>query len=238
MDAHPTTATAAPLPADPALLQQLIRELLAALHDARRDNDHLRARLDQLLRRLYGPRAERFDPNQPWLFPELAAPPSADTPVSLPPPPESAPAPRPTPHGRRRLPAHLRREVRRYELTEAERACPGCGQVRAEIGQEASEQLDWVPASLFVVEHQRVQYACRHCQEHVVTAPKPAQPLDKGLPGPGLLAQVVVSKYADHLPLHRQERILERHGVTLDRSTLCGWMAACAELLTPVYTLM
>lgn len=238
MDAPATPAAAAPLPDDPRLLQQMIRELLAALRERDRELDGVRARLDQLLRRLYGPRAERFDPNQPWLFPELAAPPSADTQVSLPPPPETTPAARPTPHGRRRLPAHLRREVRRYELTEAERACPGCGQCRAEIGCESSEQLDWVPASLFIVEHQRVRYACRCCQEHVALAPKPAQALAKGLPGPGLLAQVVVSKYADHLPLHRQERILERHGVSLDRSTLCQWTAAVAEALTPVYTLM
>jgi transposase len=94
--------------------------------------------------------------------------------------------------------------------------------------------LDYQPASLFVVEHVRCKYACLHCQEHVSTADKPVQPIDKGLPGPGLLAHVIVSKYADHLPLHRLERIFGRQGVELSRSTLCDWMAAAADLLTPL----
>lgn len=101
-----------------------------------------------------------------------------------------------------------------------------------------SEQLDYEPASLFVVVHRRCKYACPRCQEHVAVAPKPAPPIARGLPGPGLCAQVIVSKYADHLPLHRQERIFERHGLTLDRSTMCGWVAACALLLAPLYPLM
>jgi transposase len=88
------------------------------------------------------------------------------------------------------------------------------------------------------VEHVRPKYACKHCQEHVTIAGKPAQPIDKGLPGPGLLAQVIVSKYGDHLPLYRLERIFARHGVGLSRSTMCGWMAACAGLLSPLYQLM
>jgi hypothetical protein len=84
----------------------------------------------------------------------------------------------------------------------------------------------------------RPKFACKHCQEHVAIAGKPAQPIDKGLPGPGLLAQVVVSKYGDHLPLYRLERIFARHGVGLSRSTMCGWMAACAGLLSPLYHLL
>ena len=76
------------------------------------------------------------------------------------------------------------------------------------------------------------------CQEHVAIAAKPPQPIDKGLPGPGLLAQVITSKYGDHTPLYRQEDILARHGVTLSRATLCGWMARAAERLTPLYELM
>jgi transposase len=118
------------------------------------------------------------------------------------------------------------------------------------IGEESSEQLDYVPASLFVLEQVRCKYACSRCAATadplaspaapptVVTAPKPAQPIDKGLPGPGLLAHVIVSKYVDHLPLHRQEQIFERQGVELSRSTLCDWMAACAKLLTPLYQLL
>src|SRR5262249_22593201 len=112
-----------------------------------------------------------------------------------------------------------------------ERLCPQCGHERERIGQEVSEQLDYQPAALFVVEHVRATYACRHCQGHVTTAAKPAQPIDKGLPGPGLLAQVITSKYGDHVPLYRLERIFNRHGLELKRSTTCDWMAVCADVL-------
>jgi transposase len=106
------------------------------------------------------------------------------------------------------------------------------------IGEELSEQLEYVPSSLFIIVHARFRYACRPCQEHIALADKPQQPIDKGLPGPGLLAQTITSKYSDHLPLYRLEDIFARHGVELLRATLCGWMASCAELLTPLYDLM
>lgn len=226
---EPTAHDATSLPDDPALLQQMIRELLAVLHQRDRELDSVRARLDQLLRRLYGPRAERFDPNQPLLFglPKT-------TPVAPATPPPEPPQRRASPHGRRQLPKNLRRSKQVHELTEAQRRCPCCGELRRPIGQEVSEQLDYEPATLFIVEHRRTKYACARCQEQVAIAAKPPQPIDKGLPGPGLLAQVIVSKYDDHLPLHRQERIFARQGLVLQRSTTCGWMAACAELLRPL----
>ncbi len=226
---EPTTHDAPSLPDDPAVLQQMIRELLAVVHQRDRELDSVRARLDQLLRRLYGPRAERFDPNQPLLF---ALPVTTQAPALPPSPPE--PARRARPHGRRQLPKNLRRVHQVHELTEVERRCPCCGEVRRPIGQEVSEQLDYEPATLFIIEHRRIRYACARCQEQVAIAAKPPQPIDKGLPGPGLLAQVIVSKYDDHLPLHRQERIFARQGLVLQRSTTCGWMAACAELLRPL----
>ena len=150
------------------------------------------------------------------------------SPAPPPPPDEPPPSPRrqSKPHGRRRPAPDLRREPRRYELTPAERLCPECGSARAEIGVESTTQYDYQPAEVFVIEHQRVKYACRCCAGQVVTAPKPPQPLDKGLPGPGLLAHVAVDKYLDHLPLHRTEQRLERLGVPLSRSTMCDWMAA------------
>jgi transposase len=226
---QPTPHDAASLPDDPAVLQQMIRELLALLHQRDHELDGVRARLDALLRRLYGPRAERLDPNQPLLF---ALPEATSAPAS--PPPTEPPAQTARPHGRRQLPKNLRRVKQVHELSEAERRCPCCGELRRPIGHETSEQLDYEPASLFIVEHRRVKYACARCQEQVVIAAKPPQPIDKGLPGPGLLAQVIVSKYDDHLPLHRQERIFARQGLVLQRSTSCGWMAACAELLRPL----
>jgi transposase len=101
-----------------------------------------------------------------------------------------------------------------------------------------SEQLEHTPASLFVIEHVQVTYACRKCQEQVVTAPKPPQPIEKGVAGPGLLAHVITAKYVQHLPLYRQEETFARQGVLIRRSTLAGWMAQAAECLFPLQTLM
>ncbi len=84
----------------------------------------------------------------------------------------------------------------------------------------------------------RLTYACRACEEQVVTAAKLAQPIAKGMSGPGLLAHVITSKYSEHLPLYRQQDILARHSVTLSRATLCGWMARAAEVLEPLYQVM
>jgi transposase len=247
-DARPTTPETladptAALPDDPIILQQMVLELLATLRDTRRQNEELQHRLDLLLRRLYGPRTERFDPNQPLLFPdafEAVAPEVSEPGNAVPPEPEpgAAPTKKLRPHGRRALPKNLRRVPRVYELTEAERRCPECGESRVQIGAEHSEQLDYEPATLFVIEHVRCTYACPHCEGQVVTAGKPAQPIQKGLPGSGLLAHVITEKYADHIPLNRQEHRLARQGVELSRSTLCDWMAGAAKVLEPLYDLM
>lgn len=235
----PAEATAA-LPDDLAVLRQMVCELLEALRQTRRENEQLRHRLDLLLRRLYGPRTERFDPNQPLLIPDAFEPVTPEPADEAPPPPEADPQPKKKarPHGRRPLPKDLPRKPQRHDLTEAERRCPECGGTRIPISEEHSEQLDYHPASLFVIEHIRCTYACRHCEGQVVTAGKPAQPIDKGLPGPGLLAHVTTDKYVDHIPLNRQVRRLARHGVDLSRSTLCDWMAGTAKILEPLYELM
>ena len=89
-----------------------------------------------------------------------------------------------------------------------------------------------------MIEHVRPKYACRACEAHVVIAERLPEPIEKGLPGPGLLAHVAVSKYADHLPLYRLEGIFRRFGVELSRSTMCDWMAVAAELLEPIVKLM
>lgn len=192
-----------------------------------------------LLRRLYGSRQERIDPSQLTLFDadelqalvdEAAA---SDAAATSEPPTSDTFTKRG--HGRRELPRNLPREQVRHELPEEERLCPCCGEVRQPIGQETSEQLEYIPGTLKVIEHVRVKYACRGCQEQVAIATKPPQPIEKGLPGPGLLAHTVLSKYGDHLPLYRQEDILARYGVLLRRSTLCGWTAAAADLAEPLY---
>ena len=230
-DASKSSNATPPLPDDPAVLKQMIAELLTTLRQRDHELEGVRARLDQLLRRLYGPRAERVNPDQLLLFADLM--PSAPAP-----PPEaegrsSSAAPRG--HGRRQPPRALPRIRVTHEVPEAERLCPSCQQPRDVIGVETSEQLDYQPAALFLLVHERTKYACKRCAEHVAIADKPAQPIDKGLPGPGLLAHVVTCKYADHLPLYRLERIFERQGVELARSTLCDWMRDAAELLQPLH---
>jgi transposase len=237
---------APPLPDDPVVLKHMILELLDALHKSQHECEGLQQRLDQLLRRLYGPKAERFDPNQPWLLPELATA-NADhngaTAAPTPPAEYDATAtaaakPKRPGHGRKPLPADLPRRRIEHSLPEAQRVCPGCGEVCRKFGAEISEQLDYQPASLFVQQHVRFKYACPQCHDHVTTAPVPAAVIDKGLPGAGLLAQIVASKYADHLPLHRLERILGRHGIDLSRSTMCAWVAHVAAMFRPVVDLM
>jgi hypothetical protein len=172
----------------------MIAELLRTLRSERRDKEALQARLDALLRRLYGPRPEPANPQQPLLFPAVE---------TAPPPPAPEPAAEPArqrgrtnrPHGRRRPAGTLRQETRRYELTTAERLCPACQHERPEIGVETTKQYDYQPAEVFVIEHQRVKYACKHCQGEVTIAAKPPQPINRGLPGPGLLSQILVDKY-------------------------------------------
>src|SRR5690606_31805881 len=114
-------------------------------------------------------------------------------------------------HGRRRVPKTLQRLTLEYTLAPEERTC-SCGQVCERIGDESSEQLDWVPSSLVVLEHIRVKYACQLCEGKVAIAPVPDQVIEKGLAGTGLLSYVLTSKYSDHLPLHRLESIFKRHG--------------------------
>jgi transposase len=234
----PAVIDPAKLPDDMAVLKQMIVELILAARRDRRDLAELQQRLDALLNR--GRRPDSTDPNQPLLFPEMTEP--AVAPVAPAPPPpveeQSRRRGKRTPHGRRRPSRELRHEPRRYELTAAERLCPECGVERPEIGVESTKQFDYKPAEVFVIEHQRVKYACKCCEGHVAIAPKPPQPIDKGAPGPGLLAQILVDKYQDHIPLHRSEQRFERLGAPMPRSTMCDWMAACAALLTPLCQLL
>ena len=140
--------------------------------------------------------------------------------------------------GRKKLPDNLERKRIEHTLSEAERICPCCNEVCVKFGEDVSEQLDYHPASLFVNQHVRFKYACQKCHDHITVAHVPIAVINKGLPGPGLLAQIAASKYADHLPLHRLERILSRHGVDLSRQTMCDWMAHVARMLNPLVDLM
>ena len=213
------------------------RELAATVQEQQRLTARLQHQVEQLLKRLYGPRAERIDPAQLVLFAqELAAAPQPEVT-----PEEQAPATTLVPkkgHGRKPLPKDLPRQRIVHDVAAQEKICPECGANKKRIGEEVSEQVEYVPASLFILEHVRPKYACACCQEHVVVADKPAKLIEKGLPGPGLVAHVITSKYCDHLPLYRQEFMLARHGVELSRKTLCGWVMTTADKVQRLVELM
>jgi len=131
---------------------------------------------------------------------------------------------------RRPLPDHLPRES---IVHESACACPDCGGVLRPAGEDVAEMLEWVPERYKVIRHVRPKFACVKC-EKLVQAPAPSRPIARGLAGPGLLAHVLVSKYADHLPLYRQSQIFARDGIDLDRSTLADWVGGASELLAPL----
>ena len=132
---------------------------------------------------------------------------------------------------RRPLPEHLQREVHTH--MPGHEACPDCGGRLRELGEDVAEMLEYVRSCFKVLRHVRPKLSCDAC-DRIVQAPAPSRPIDRGLAGPGLLAHVLVSKYADHQPLYRQSEIYAREGVDLDRSTLAGWVGATSELLTPL----
>ena len=248
----------AELPDDPLVLKRVlverealiaqIKEEAAAQLDAQRERleaEH-QAVVAALLRRMYGPRCERFDPAQLFLFGQLVD----RLPLDAKSIEEEAGEELSTrrvkkrhEHGRSALPDHLPRIEILHDLSDAEKLCPCCGEVRCRIGQEESEQLEYHPASFTVLVHVRPKYGCRRCDEegynpNITAAPMPPQPIEKGLPGPGLLAYVVVSKLGDHLPLYRLENIFARQQVHVARSTMCAWMAAAGELVRPLVDLL
>lgn len=190
----------------------------------------------ELLKALRGKQREHVDPNQLLLF-ELGELESLIQEKRE----DAAPAARRRKqHGRKLIPDGLPQEVIEYELPECERLCPQDGQPMSRIRWEESKQLDYIPAKLKVMIHRRAVYACSHKHDAatLITAPKPTQPIEKGLAAAGLLAQVVVSKFGDHLPGYRQEDIFSRHGVNIRRSTIYDWLAAVADLCEPLVQLM
>jgi transposase len=228
------------------LLRAERQQFIEEQHRNTRTIEGLQHQLQCLLRRLFGRSAEKVDPKQLLLFNDLLQQLAPETPAAEPVAPEAPTTPKPANgHGRRRLPANLERRQVVHDLPEEEKPCPCCGKMRHVIGRETSEQLDYVPAKATVVEHVRLKYACPACEAQaaesgpqITTAEKPLAPIEKGLAAPGLLAYVIVSKYSDHLPLHRLETILQRHGIDIARSTMCDWAAQCADIFRPLYCLM
>lgn len=197
----------------------------------------LRQIILDLQRHRFGRRSERLDADQLQLALEdleqalaalEAAPEAADQAVEV---RRARPTRRQVNRGN--LPDHLPREEIVVDI--ADKSCPCCGGALHPIGEDVSQRLDTVPARLRVLVTRRPKYACRSCQEGVVQAPAPARIVEAGLPTEALLASILVSKYADHLPLYRQAQILARQGVDLDRSTLADWVGRAAWYLKPVH---
>jgi transposase len=208
--------------------------------------DHLKEEHAELLetlallrRYLFGPRRERCtdDPDQGHLF-DLPTEPEPG-PASLTPAPDDVAAPRPRPARtpRRARFEHLPHIRIEHDLTEAEKTCSCCGAPKVRIGEDESRELEYIPARLEVRVHILPKYACSRCRDGVASPPVPPKPTPRGMGGPGLAAFVVVSKFADHLPLYRLEDILTRHGVYLSRSTLCDWVRDAALVLEPLAAL-
>ena len=132
---------------------------------------------------------------------------------------------------RKPLPEHLKREeVIHKPDTDC---CPDCGGGLRHFGDDVSEQLEYVPESFKVIRHMRPKFTCTDC-DRIIEAPAPSRPIERGLAAPSLLAHVIVSKYADHLPLFRQSEIYARQGVDISRSTMAGWVGAASDLLGPL----
>lgn len=210
-----------------------------------RDYEFLLARFRARLAKMFGRSAERLHPDQLAIaFGELESVAAELTPEPVKPESSEAPdaedadrAPKHKSNGRRgakTLPKGLERVRVLEDLAAEDKACRDCSKPMAQIGEDVREELDYVPASLVIKEHVRPKYACPHCHSGVHSAAPAAQVIPKALAGVGLLTHVLVSKYVDHLPLHRQEAIFVRQGVELSRSTMCDWIEGICDRLAPL----
>jgi transposase len=224
------------LPDDPATLQLILRAALAEI-------ERLQLLIAGLQRNRFGRRSERLDDEvlqqgvedlEQSVAEQMAGLEATSPPTSG----ANAEAHRAAPVRRNRgaLPAHLPRVELVVDVDD--KACPCCGGGLHPIGEDSAEMLDYVPAQLRVRVIRRPRYGCRACEGAVVQAPAPERPIDGGMATEALLAQVLIGKYSDHLPLYRQSQIFARQGVTLDRSTLCNWVGRACWWLAPLHELM
>jgi transposase len=235
------------LPDDSTVLHSMIRDAVAATlqRDAQvteltAENDKLRALIQKLLRHRFGRRSEQLSPDQLQLAMEEIAQEIAEHEADE----DAAAASEETRRQRRAarpqrnlgaLPAHLPRHEVVIDIDS--KVCPCCNGTLHQIGETRTEMLDIVPAQLQVNVIRRPRYACRTCEECVVQMPAPERPIDGGMPSEALLAHILVSKFCDYLPLYRQSQMLERQGVSIDRSTLGAWVGQTCWWLRPLYDL-
>ena len=220
-------------------LSELNERNKITLDEKDREIERLRHQLNQQLHHRFGKSSEKQEnPLQERLFDEVVAPTDecvveielADEEITV---PEHQRKKR----GRKPLPKNLPRIQHIHDLSEAEKQCP-CGCALTQIGQTTTEQLEFIPAQVRVIEHIQLKYACKSCEGTIRQASKPAQPIPKSIATPGLLSHIVVSKFCDHLPFYRQESIMQRMGVDIARNTLCHWAIKCADLLDPIVARM
>jgi len=222
-----------------------IEELNKKLHSSQLSLKMLQHQVDQLLRRVYGRRSEKLDPRQLLFDPmvmEVLQQPEADTTDE--PPVNPLPEKKKTPKTKRRhpgripIPEHLERVEILLDIPEVEKVCPETGKPLKQIGVETSEKLEYRPGKLIVNVYKRPKYASPDSmaagQVGVITAPMPDHPIEKCKADIGLLSQIIVSKFADHLPLYRQDGIFEREGVIIPRATQSSWVIQSYEAIRPL----
>ena len=231
------------LPQSADVLQQMVLDLIAQLDASEARRIKTENLLRQLLAARSGRRSEQITDDQLALFEaelkaqgvnveDLSKGKDAGTGPDDKDPPASGLSAEAGSRGRRALPGHLKRERIVHDLADSEKHCALCAQALREFGEETSERYEYIPAQLIVIEDVCKKYSCA-CT--VRTAAKPSQPIEKSTAGASLLTQVIVAKFGDHLPLHRQAKIFRRFGVQLSDRTMCGWMRQCADLLDPLY---
>jgi transposase len=217
-------------------LERVLDRTAASYEELKETHEAAIDELNALKRWVYGRRRERVveGEGQQHLFDLQGAATAEPADCSQEPPQQQVKS-----HSRRRrreldlekLP-HYRHEL---DVLPGEKTCSCCGRDKDCIGKDETKILDYVPSKLEVHVHVRPKYACRYCKDGVVSPPPPERPIARGIAGPGLIAQIVVSKFGDHLPLYRQEDIFTRHGLHIARSTQSDWVKAAAELLKPLH---
>ena len=225
--------------------QQQIKQLTSLLQSSQRKLTMLQHQVEQLLRRVYGHRSEKLDPNQ-LMFDQLILE-AAQQPVSEslcePSLPEEPKRKRPQAKrrshpGRIPIPEHLERVEIVLDIPEEEKVCPETGKPLKKIGEEVSEKLEYRPGKLIVNVYKRPKYASPDSMASgevgVITAPMPDHPIEKCKADIGLLSQIIVSKFADHLPLYRQDGIFEREGVIIPRASQTSWVIQTYEAIRPL----
>jgi len=209
-----------------------LADVTLAKGEADAEIERLQSIIDAFMRHRFGARSEQLDPDQLQLGLEDVETALGQARAAREAATAHARVDQPRKTNRGSLPAHLKRIEQLIDVEN--KACPCCSGALHQIGEDVSERLDVVPTTFRVLVTRRPRYGCRACESAVVQAPAPARIVESGIPTEALIAQVLVSKYADHLPLYRQAQIYARQGIQLDRSTLADWVGRAAWYLRPL----